>query len=209
MGILGLPRGFWDPPDGILGPPPPDSGPARGNSAPSLPNELVNSINPSPHCGPPPVPKLVLTGLPQPGSQVFCRSVLLVFGRFWLKPHPEPGRFWPFRRDSGAAAPPVPLGTPNSQGKTTNPRSESTENGGFCTKTAAWGAGGANGGGVLGQKGAKNGIFGFEADFFSSFNFFHSFGPSLSGLMANLAITKWRHFGELIFDLLVLFFYPF
>lgn len=38
--------------------------------------------------------------------------------------------------------------------------------------------------------------------------FFRSFGPSLSGLMANLAITKWRRFGELIFDPLVLFFLP-
>lgn len=61
-----------------------------------------------------------------------------------------------------------------------------------------------------GKKEPKMGFLGLRRIFFLlSFNFFGSFGPSLSGLMRNLAITKWCRFGELIFNPFVLVFYPF
>lgn len=114
---------------------------------------------------------------PQTGFYWFAAAGIAIFfllsfapfqAVFGSNPTPEPPGFGHSAAIPGRPRPQCLLEPQILREKTTNPRSESTENGGFCTKTVGVG-GGANGGGVLGQKGAKNGIFGFEADFFSSF----------------------------------------
>lgn len=209
MGILGLPRGFWDPPDGILGPPPPDSGPARGNSAPSLPNELVNSISPSPHCGPPPVPKLVLTGLPQPGSQFFVAQFCSFSGGFGSNPTPNPPGFGRSAAIPGRPRPQCLLEPQILREKPQTRGRNRRKTAAFAPKRRRGGQGEPTAVEFWGKKEPKMGFSGLRRISFLPSIFFRSFGPSLSGLMANLAITKWRRFGELIFDPLVLFFYPF
>lgn len=177
------------------------SGPLHGILGillPSFPSKLINSINPSPtgdspNLCPPPSPKLVCTGFPRLGLQVF-RSIFSFPGAFGPNPSPVSGQ----PRPQCLSEPQILREKP----KIHKPRLELTENSGWG------GRGGAKHGRVLGQKGAKSGFFGFEADFFflSSFNFFGGFGPSLSWSMRNSAITKQRRLGELIFNPFVLIF---
>lgn len=220
MGILGLPRGFG----GILGSPAPDLGLAHGNfgifpriwglpqwefQVPSM--EFWEFCSPHSHPSSLTVLTLPLLGTPQ------ISAPLPVPNWFVLVSHAWDCRFFArfshfrallaqiparFRASHAPSASQNPKFSGKNQ-NSTNPRPESTENSGWG------GRGGAKHGRVLGQKGAKSGFFGFEADFFfflSSFNFFGGFGPSLSWSMRNSAITKQRRLGELIFNPFVLIF---
>lgn len=170
MRILGLPRGFWDPQMGFWGPHPLIRVLPVGILPPRYQTSSLTVLAPPRTVDHPQSPNWFL---------LVCHSrdrrfLSLSFARFravlaQTPPRTRPVLAVPPRFRGGRA--PSASWNPKFSGKNHKPavgidrkRRLLHQNGGLV--------GGANGGGVLGQKGAKNGIFGFEADFFSSFNFF-------------------------------------